>query len=75
MVKKTGVDMEETGISIRNLSVAYSKKPVLWDINVDMPRGALIAIIGPNGAGKSTLVKSMLNIIPRISGKREVLKK
>lgn len=65
--------MEEKVISIKNLSVAYSKKPVLWDINVDMPRGELIAIIGPNGAGKSTLLKSMLEIIPRISGKVEFL--
>lgn len=55
-------------IEIRNLTVAYDLKPVLWNINLDIPKGSLMAIVGPNGAGKSTLIKSILNFIPRLSG-------
>ncbi len=39
------------------------------DITLDVPTGKLIGIIGPNGAGKTTLIKSVLDLIPPISGK------
>jgi manganese/zinc/iron transport system ATP- binding protein len=44
-------------LEIHDLTVAYHKKPVLWGIDLEAPRGKLIGIIGPNGAGKSTLIK------------------
>jgi len=55
-------------LSIRDLTVAYHRQPVLWDIDFDAPPGRLIAIVGPNGAGKSTLIKSVLELLPRLSG-------
>lgn len=55
-------------LSIRDLTVAYQRKPVLWDVDLSIPEGKLVAIIGPNGAGKSTLIKAALDLIPRISG-------
>ncbi len=59
-------------LMVHDLTVAYDKKPVLWDINLAVPRGNLVAIVGPNGAGKSTLIKACLNLIPRLSGRIEV---
>lgn len=56
-------------IKVEDLTVAYEDKPVLWDINLEIPEGVLMAIVGPNGAGKSTLIKSMLNLIKPIAGK------
>lgn len=50
------------------MTVAYHRKPVLWDIDLDIPEGKLVGIIGPNGAGKSTLIKASLDLIPRASG-------
>lgn len=50
------------------MTVAYHRRPVLWDIDFDAPPGKLIAIVGPNGAGKSTLIKASLDLIPRASG-------
>jgi manganese/zinc/iron transport system ATP- binding protein len=55
-------------LSIRDLTVAYQRQPVLWDIDFDLSPGQLTAIIGPNGAGKSTLIKSVLELLPRLSG-------
>jgi len=55
-------------LSIHDLTVAYHRKPVLWDIDLDIPDGKLVGIVGPNGAGKSTLIKSCLDLIPRTSG-------
>ena len=53
---------------IHDLTVAYQRKPVVWDIDYETQAGKLIAIVGPNGAGKSTLIKAALNLVPRISG-------
>tara|TARA_R100000027_G_scaffold63770_1_gene56736 strand:+ start:13551 stop:14378 length:828 start_codon:yes stop_codon:yes gene_type:complete len=59
-------------LSIHDLTVAYHRKPVLWDIDLDIPEGKLVGIVGPNGAGKSTLIKACLNLIPTASGKVQV---
>lgn len=55
-------------IEVNDLTVAYHSKPVLWDVDIDVPEGVLMAIVGPNGAGKSTLIKAILGLIPKASG-------
>ena len=59
---------ETSPVSIHDLTVAYNRKPVLWDVDLDIPEGKLVAVVGPNGAGKSTLIKAILDIVPRASG-------
>lgn len=58
----------EPAVHIEDLTVAYDRVPVLWDIDLDIPKGILMAIVGPNGAGKSTLIKAVLKLIKPISG-------
>lgn len=58
-------------VSIHAMTVAYQRKPVLWNIDYDAPPGQLIAIVGPNGAGKSTLIKAALGLVDIASGKVE----
>ncbi len=55
-------------IEVHDLTVAYSEKPVLWDIDLTVPPGVLMAVVGPNGAGKTTLIKSMLGLVKPVSG-------
>ena len=55
-------------LKIRDLTVSYNRKPVIWDIDLSIPEGHLVGIIGPNGAGKSTLIKACLDLVPRTSG-------
>ncbi len=55
-------------VSIHDMTVAYHRRPVLWDIDYAAPAGQLIGIVGPNGAGKSTLIKACLDLVPRASG-------
>tara|TARA_R110002072_G_scaffold22615_1_gene79499 strand:+ start:346198 stop:346935 length:738 start_codon:yes stop_codon:yes gene_type:complete len=59
---------QKIAIKVDDLTVAYNYKPVLWDIDLLVPEGVLMAIVGPNGAGKSTLIKAILNIIKPIAG-------
>ncbi|MBG9734698.1 metal ABC transporter ATP-binding protein [Paenibacillus alvei] len=70
--------MKEKGNSplrVSGLTVAYQKKPVLRNVSFTIPEGNLIGIIGPNGAGKSTLIKSVLGLIPRVSGEVRIFGK
>jgi manganese/zinc/iron transport system ATP- binding protein len=55
-------------IEVHDLTVAYGEKPVLWDIDLTVPHGVLMAVVGPNGAGKTTLIKAILRLIRPVSG-------
>ncbi|MXZ04895.1 MAG: metal ABC transporter ATP-binding protein [Rhodothermaceae bacterium] len=57
-----------SAIEVRDLTVAYRESPVLWDIDLDVPSGALMAIVGPNGAGKTTLIQAILSLIRPAAG-------
>lgn len=61
----------ESPLSIHNVTVAYRHRPVLWDIDYDAPKRALVAVVGPNGAGKSTLMKACLGLLPLAAGQVE----
>lgn len=56
-------------INVEDLTVAYHEEPVLWDVDLEVPEGTLMAIVGPNGAGKSTLIKSILGLVDPAAGK------
>ncbi len=55
-------------LEVHDLTVSYSRKPVLWGVDFTLPRGSIAGIIGPNGAGKSTLLKSIMDLLPAASG-------
>lgn len=59
---------ERVPLEIHDLTVVYHKKPVLWGIDLTVPKGKLVGIVGPNGAGKSTLIKAVMGLIPLSSG-------
>lgn len=55
-------------LDVRGLTVAYSGRPALWEVDASFSGGCLTAIVGPNGAGKSTLLKAVLGLVPIESG-------
>ncbi|MBW3636244.1 MAG: ABC transporter ATP-binding protein [Armatimonadetes bacterium] len=55
-------------LEVHDLTVAYQRRPVLWDVDFALPAGNLVAIVGPNGAGKSTLLKAVMGLLPAASG-------
>ena len=61
-----------SAFDVAGLTVAYDRKPVLWDVSFSARAGVITAIVGPNGAGKSTLLKAALNLIPSITGQTRV---
>ena len=56
-------------IELEDITAAYDRQPVLWDLDLNIPKGSLMGIVGPNGAGKSTLLKIILNLLSPVSGR------
>lgn len=59
-------------LEVHDMTVAYHRKPVLWNIDLTIRRPSLVGILGPNGAGKSTLIKAILGLTPMVSGQVSV---
>ena len=64
--------MSQIALEIHDMTVAYHRRPVLWDVDLEVPEGKLVGVIGPNGAGKTTLIKAALGLVPLASGKVEI---
>ena len=60
--------LDSKAIEVTDLTVAYQETPVLWDVDLDVPPGVLLAIVGPNGAGKTTLIKAILGLVRPAAG-------
>lgn len=50
---------EAASLQIRGLTADYGAGPVLSEISLDIPRGAVTVLVGANGCGKSTLLKTI----------------
>ncbi|MDE2766772.1 MAG: metal ABC transporter ATP-binding protein [Chloroflexota bacterium] len=59
-------------IEATDLTLAYQQRPVLWDVDLEVPQGVLMAIVGPNGAGKTTLLRAVLGLLKPAAGEVRV---
>ena len=55
-------------LEFHDVTVAYGRRPVLWNVDLAIDEPCLFGIIGPNGAGKSTLLKAALGLVPLMNG-------
>ncbi len=66
----------ESHIKLINLTVGYRtgrhKRTVIPHIQLEAPRGSLIALVGANGSGKSTLLKTLAGLQPPLNGTVEI---
>ncbi len=53
---------------VKDVSFAYSKRPILKGVSFDVERGDCIAVLGTNGVGKSTMLKCLNQVIRAQSG-------
>jgi branched-chain amino acid transport system ATP-binding protein len=52
-------------LSIQNLSAWYGAARILFDLDIEVGRGEVVALMGRNGAGKSTTMKAILGMVDR----------
>lgn len=75
--KETNGELEDSAISIKNLTFSYPNRSVkaLSDINLRIKNGEKIGIAGASGCGKSTLIKILLRLLHNYSGEVELFGK
>ena len=56
-------------LHVRNLSLGYPHLTLFRQLSLNVEAGTTLAVLGENGSGKSTFVKSLLGLIPPLSGK------
>jgi branched-chain amino acid transport system ATP-binding protein len=59
---------KELLLEIKELSAGYGDIQVLWDIDLHMEEGQIVALVGANGSGKSTLLKTISGLLRPYKG-------
>lgn len=59
-------------VKFSNVYKSYSKKDVLKDLNLDIPKGKIVGLLGPNGSGKTTVIKLINGLLQPDKGSIEI---
>ena len=62
----------ESPLRCSGLRKSFDGKPVLRDLSLQVPAGAVLGLVGRNGAGKSTLMRALLGLLPVDGGEARV---
>ena len=58
-------------LEVRKLCAWYGRAKILYDVDLEVGRGEVVALMGRNGAGKSTTFKAVMGLLERIEGQVE----
>lgn len=67
------INHKSLALELEGVAVSYDAEPVIEDVSLHVPQGALVGIVGPNGAGKSTLIKAIVGTVKHDVGTIQVL--
>eukprot|EP01129_Flabellula_baltica_P009720 TRINITY_DN4019_c0_g1_i1.p1 TRINITY_DN4019_c0_g1~~TRINITY_DN4019_c0_g1_i1.p1 ORF type:complete len:1462 (+),score=305.81 TRINITY_DN4019_c0_g1_i1:37-4422(+) len=68
-VQRSTNEFSENAVTIKNGSFSWSETTnTLTDIDIEVPKGSLVAVVGSVGSGKSSLLSACLGEIPKSSG-------
>lgn len=62
----------ESPLRCSGLRKSFDGTPVLRDLTLQVPAGAVLGLVGRNGAGKSTLMRALLGLVPVDAGEARV---
>lgn len=65
--------MQNTAISVTDLSKKYEDRLAVSHINFEVPLGSVCGFVGPNGSGKTTTMRMLLGLITPTTGKGQIL--
>ena len=63
----------EPVIALRGVSIGYTDRAVVHDVDLVVQRGEVVAVLGANGSGKTTLVRGLLGLARILTGEVELL--
>lgn len=64
--------MPDTFIELKDAVGGYDRKQVFRPVTLSIPKGEFVGIVGPTGSGKTTLLKTILGLLPPVSGEVKV---
>ncbi|WP_310625431.1 ABC transporter ATP-binding protein [Limnohabitans sp.] len=56
-------------LEVQHLNAWYGAAQVVFDVQLQVQRGEVVALIGRNGAGKSSTLKAIMGLMPRRTGR------
>ena len=59
-------------LEISGLNAWYGESHILHGVDFEVREGEVVTLLGRNGAGKTTTMKSIMGLVPRREGQREV---
>ena len=60
--------MQTPAVKVEKASVGYDGKQILHNVNFEVKQGEIVALLGGSGCGKSTVLKSVIGLLPVLSG-------
>ncbi|WP_420133370.1 ABC transporter ATP-binding protein [Rhodopseudomonas sp.] len=55
-------------LQVNDLAVAYGDVQVVWQVDLTVEQGSVVALVGSNGAGKTTLLRAISGLLPTRAG-------
>ncbi|NGX98805.1 MAG: ATP-binding cassette domain-containing protein, partial [Candidatus Afipia apatlaquensis] len=66
-------EADQFAIRVRELVVGFGRQTVLDHLTLDVRKGEILGLVGASGGGKSVLMRTIIGLIPRRSGRIEVM--
>ncbi|HEY6053563.1 MAG TPA: ATP-binding cassette domain-containing protein, partial [Gaiellaceae bacterium] len=55
-------------LEARGLRTGYGRLPVVFDVDLEVREGEIVALLGANGAGKTTTLRALSGMLPLMAG-------
>src|SRR5206468_7770440 len=63
-----GCGMSATLLEARGLRTGYGRLPVVFNVDLEVKEGEIVALLGANGAGKTTTLRALSGMLPLMAG-------
>lgn len=73
MSQVSSSSLPEPAVHLRGVNKRFGATAAVVNLDLSVPRGALVGLLGPNGAGKSTAIRMIMSLIRQDSGELRVL--
>src|SRR5882672_12436798 len=60
--------MSGTLLEAHGIRTGYGRLPVVFNVDLEVKEGEIVALLGPNGAGKTTTLRALSGMLPLMAG-------
>ena len=67
-LEKKEQEIGQSILSLKGIDAAYGTSKVLFDVDIEVPKGSTVAVVGESGSGKSTTARVITGLLPQTAG-------